>query len=34
MKFKRRKVIKTLWIILSFIVVLSMISWTVMAGLY
>jgi hypothetical protein len=31
---KRRKVIKVLWIILSFIVVLSMISWTVMAGLY
>ncbi len=34
MKFKRRKVIKVLWIILSFIVVLSMVSWTVMAGLY
>lgn len=34
MKFKRRKIIKVLWIILSFIVVLSMVSWTVMAGLY
>jgi len=29
---KRRKIIKTLWIILSFIVVLSMISWTVAIG--
>ena len=32
MKFKRRKIIKVLWIILSFIVVLSMISWTAMVG--
>ena len=29
---KRRKVIKILWIILSFIVVLSMLSWTAMIG--
>jgi hypothetical protein len=29
---KRRKVIKTLWIILSFIVVLSMVAWTAMIG--
>jgi len=29
---KRRKVIKILWIILSFIVVLSMVSWTAMVG--
>jgi preprotein translocase subunit SecE len=29
---KRRKVIKTLWIILSFIVVLSMVAWSAMIG--
>ena len=29
---KRKKVIKTLWIILSFIVVISMVAWTVAIG--
>jgi len=29
---KRRKVIKVLWIILSFIVVISMVAWTAMVG--
>ncbi len=31
---KRRKIIKVLWIIVSFIVVLSMVSWTAMVGFY
>jgi len=29
---KRRKIIKGLWIVLSFIVVISMIAWTVAIG--
>jgi len=29
---KRRKIIKGFWIVLSFIVVISMVSWTVMIG--
>jgi preprotein translocase subunit SecE len=29
---KRRKVIKVLWIVLSFIVVLSMVAWTATLG--
>jgi preprotein translocase subunit SecE len=29
---KRKKVIKTLWVILSFIVVISMVAWTVAIG--
>lgn len=29
---KRRKVIKLLWIILSFLVVLSMLAWTAAVG--
>lgn len=29
---KRRKFIKTLWIVLSFIVVLSMVAWTIGVG--
>ena len=33
MKFKRRKIIKVLWTIISLVVVLSMISWTIVAGL-
>jgi hypothetical protein len=29
---KKRKVIKALWIVISFIVVISMVAWTVMLG--
>jgi len=29
---KRRKVIKIIWIILSFLVVVSMVAWTAMVG--
>ena len=29
---KRRKIIKFLWIVLSFIVVLSMVAWTAVIG--
>jgi len=31
-KIKRKQVIKVLWIILSFIVVLSMVAWTAAVG--
>lgn len=31
---KRRKVIKVLWIVLSFVVVLSMVAWTVSSIFY
>lgn len=31
---KKRKVIKVLWVILSFIVILSMVAWTLGAVLY
>lgn len=29
---KKRKIIKTVWIIISFFVVLSMVAWTAMIG--
>jgi len=29
---KRRKVIKAIWIVLSFFVVVSMVAWTAMIG--
>lgn len=29
---KRRKVIKAIWIFLSFLVVISMVAWTAMIG--
>jgi preprotein translocase subunit SecE len=29
---KRRKIIKALWVVISFIVVLSMVAWSVAIG--
>ncbi|KKT13674.1 MAG: hypothetical protein UV95_C0001G0211 [Candidatus Falkowbacteria bacterium GW2011_GWF2_43_32] len=29
---KRRKIIKALWVLISFVVVVSMVAWTVMLG--
>jgi len=31
---KRRKIIKAIWVVISFFVVVSMVAWTVMIGFY